>query len=428
MVAAVLVAVGIGYPLGRVRGAGALDGVWAEDGANFLHDAANKSVVDAVTTPLNGYWHLYARLLAEITTAFPVSAWAAVNGTLAALSTAGLALIVYVASSGHLRHPALRLLAAAPVVTQWASAGEVAANVATLQFPALYALFWVLLHVPARRAGMVAAPIFSGLVALSTTLVVALLPLALARAVLRRDRAGVLTLAALGLGTTVQLLGLATGRAQRGDLGEPRYEPVWILDQFAVLQVPVAYLGEIWIRGYQLLGQPLVRVNEHRALILLGWLVPLAALTLALLRRTRPGWLLAAVAALHALGIFGLQIALLGHVPGRYLVPSTLLLVTTAIALLRPWSWTSGFSWKGRNGLGAAPIVALASLLTVVSIANYRTTHIWRTPDVPGWRGQVVANREKCTADPTLPAVTFRSGPADKKAWGTFDLPCPRLR
>jgi hypothetical protein len=313
------------------------------------------------------------------------------------------------------------------VVTQWASVGEVATNVATLQFPALYALFWVLLHVPARRAGRLAAPLFAGLVALSTTLVVTLLPLALARVVVRRDRAGVFTAGALILGVGVQLLGLATGRAERGDLGEPRYEPLWIVDQFAVIQVPVAYLGEIWIRGYTLLAQPLVHVNEHRALILLGWLVPLAALALALLRHTRPAWLLAAVAAAHALGIFGLQIALLGRVPGRYLVPSMLLLVTAVVALLQPLAWNGGLSLRSPDGVGAVPIVVLATLLTVVSIANYRTTHIWRNPGVPSWSGQVTANRAKCQAEPALDKVVFRSGPRGK-VWATLKVPCARLR
>jgi hypothetical protein len=94
---------------------------FAEDGRDFLHDAATLSVFDALTTSYAGYYHLGPRLLAEITASFPVAWWAAVNAVLVALATLGLALVVYAASGPHLRHPALRLLVAAPVVAQWAA-------------------------------------------------------------------------------------------------------------------------------------------------------------------------------------------------------------------------------------------------------------------------------------------------------------------
>ncbi|BCB89120.1 hypothetical protein Psuf_064330 [Phytohabitans suffuscus] len=418
-------AFGVVYSLGRVRGpgAGAIDTVWAEDGANFLHDAANMTPYDAFTTPLNGYYHFFPRLLAEITTLLPVSAWAACNATLAALSTAGLALIVYAASGAHLRHPALRLLVAAPVVAQWAANGEIVDNVATLQFPALYALFWVLLAVQARRAGKLAAPVFALVVALSTTLAITLLPLALARAVLRRDRGGILMAVALALGVGVQLYTYLSGGAEREIVGVvPNYDPLWNLKQFAELQIPVTYLGESWIRV------PIVHTTEHRALILLAWAVLLTAVGLALWRRTRPAWLLAAVAGVHALGLFAVQVAMRGGVPGRYLLPSLLLLVTATVALLLPSTWTGATSCRGPEGFGNVPIVVLATLLTVVAVANYRHDHIWRTTSVPSWSKQVAANEALCAADPSLKAVTFRSGPASKRMWGSFAVPCSRLR
>ncbi|GAA4473330.1 hypothetical protein [Phytohabitans houttuyneae] len=423
--AAAFVGFGVVYSLGRVRGpgAGALDTVWAEDGANFLHDAANMTPWDASTTPLNGYYHFFPRLLAEITTLLPVSAWAVSNALLAAISTAGLALIVYAASGAHLRHPVLRMLVAAPVVAQWATNGEIVDNVATLQFPALYALFWVLLAVQVRRAGKVAAPVFALVVALSTTLALTLLPLAVARAVLRRDRAGVLMAVAIALGVGVQLYTYLTGGAEREIVGVvPNYDPLWNIQQFVELQVPVTFLGEAWIRA------KIVHTNEHRALILLAWAILLAAVALAVWRRTRPAWVLAAAASVHAVGIFALQIALRGAVPGRYLLPSLLLLVTATVALLRPSSWTSGPSWRGPEGFGNVPIVALATLLTVVAFANYRHDHQWRTTSVPSWSKQVTANTAVCKADPDLKAVTFRSGPASKRMWGAFAVPCSRLR
>lgn len=420
VVAAVLLAFGVVYSLGRVRGPGALDSVWAEDGANFLADAANLSVRDAFLNPINGYYLTYQRMAAEVITLFPVSLWAPVNALVAAASTAGLAFVVYAASGAHLRHPALRLVAAAPVVMQWASNGEIVEAVATLQFPALYAIFWLLLGLQVRRAGKIAAPIFTAIAALSTILTVTLIPLAIARSVLRRDITGILMTVTLVLGAGVQLLGVDTERSNVGE--SPRFEPQWILDQFANVQVPVAFLGEGWIRG------EVVHANEHKALIALAWAIPLAALVLALLRRTRAAWILAAVAAVHALGIFALQIALIGRVPGRYLLPSTLLLVTVTVALLLPRSWTAGTSWTGREGFGTVPIVALATLLTVVAIANYRLDHVYRTTGVPSWSKQVTANTALCKADPSLKAVAFRSGPPNKRMWGSFAVPCSRLR
>jgi hypothetical protein len=423
--AAAFVGFGVVYSLGRVRGpgAGALDTVWAEDGANFLHDAANMTPYAAFTTPLNGYYHFFPRLLAEITTLLPVSAWAASNALLAALSTAVLALIVYTASGAHLRHPLLRLLVAVPVFAQWASNGEIVDNVATLQFPALYALFWVLLAVQAHRLGKITAPVFALAVALSTTLALTLLPLALARAAVRRDRTGILLAVALVLGVGVQLWTYVSGAAEREIIGvKPNYDPLWNLEQFAEIQVPVTYLGEAWIRG------EFVYTIEHNALILLAWAILLASVALAVWRRTRPAWLLAVVAAVHAVGLFAVQVALRGGVPGRYLLPSLLLLITTTVALLRPRSWTGGTSWRGPDGFGTVPIVVLATVLTVVAIGNYRHDHVWRTTDVPSWTRQATANTAVCKADPALAEVTFRSGPESKRAWGTFTVPCNRLR
>jgi hypothetical protein len=98
------------------------------------------------------------------------------------------------------------------------------------------------------------------------------------------------------------------------------------------------------------------------------------------------------------------------------------------VALLRPRSWTGGTSWTGPEGFGNVPIVVLATLLAVVAIGNYRHDHLWRTTSVPSWSKQVAANTATCKADPGLKTVPFRSGPASKRAWGSFAVPCSRLR
>ena len=100
--AGVLVAAAV-YQAFRTPGPGALDSVWAEDGANFLNDAANDGTIAAISRPVNGYYLLYPRLLAEVTTLFPVSWWAVVNTLFAIATTCAMAAIVYRASAGQFR-------------------------------------------------------------------------------------------------------------------------------------------------------------------------------------------------------------------------------------------------------------------------------------------------------------------------------------
>jgi hypothetical protein len=420
-----LVLFGVAYLLGRGRPPGVLDSIYAEDGANFLSDAANRPFVEALTRSMNGYYHLYGRLLAEVTTAFPVSWWAPINTTMAVFSTLGLALLVYVASSAHLRHPYLRLLAAAPVVLQYVAHGAAVDNVATLQFPALYALFWLLLQMQVRRGWRMGAPILAGVVALSTTLAVVLIPLALARVALRRDRTGVLLAGALILGVGVQLLGLVTGDADRSGIGVIRLDPLWALIEFVRTQVPVSFLGESWILGRSAdpPGVPAdrgVHVTEHVALILLGWAIFGAGIGLALRRLTRPAWPLAIVAGGHALVIFVLQVVLIGQVPDRYLVAPMMLLVAAFVALLQPRSWT------GEYGVGPAPLVAFATLLLVVSLANYRLDS-YRTRHVPSWTTQIRDATAQCRAERDRLSVIVHSG-MFRHDFGRFEVPCHRLR
>src|SRR5687767_10461650 len=69
---AITVLVATALSLSRTRGPGALNSIWAEDGRNFLADALNLSVVDALTAPFNGYWHTGPRILAEVASRFPI--------------------------------------------------------------------------------------------------------------------------------------------------------------------------------------------------------------------------------------------------------------------------------------------------------------------------------------------------------------------
>src|SRR5690606_10384183 len=182
LLAAGAVAVGSAASLARQPGTGALDTVWAEDGQIFLAGAVGRSLPRALATPYAGYLHTGPRLIAEAAALVPAQRAALVLSGAAAVVTALLALLVYAAAAGHLPPPT-RVVAAAMVVAVPLAQGDLPNSVANLHWPALYALFWVLLWTPATLAGRVVAVGTTVLVALSDVLVVALLPLAVARLV-----------------------------------------------------------------------------------------------------------------------------------------------------------------------------------------------------------------------------------------------------
>ncbi|GIF49559.1 hypothetical protein DFJ67_4836 [Asanoa ferruginea] len=406
------------YLAWRTPGVGAWDTVWAEDGANFLNDAANRSVVDAITNTLNGYFGVYNRLVAEVVTTFPVSWWAVVNTLLAVGSTLGLAAIVYQCSAGFLPHRALRLFVAAPVVLQWVANGEAVNNNATLQFPMLYALFWILLAVPRGRFGRIGAPVAAGLIALTTTLAVVFVPLALVRAAVRRDRSGIATAATLVGAIAIQLVALASGKADRGDIGGTRLDLTWIGKSVFERLLPQSFFGERWI------AHPVAAVPNHPWLIAAALVPLLAAGVVALLRFRRspaegPSIPLAALALLHAVGLYSAELIVLGRVPNRYLVAPSMLIVVAVVALLKPRA--------GARLAGWAPLAAVGALLAVTSIANYRVDHQTRTPLTPSWSAQVDAGRSGCRADPSAFEAILLSGPRGAP-YGQVHIPCDRLR
>jgi hypothetical protein len=88
--------------------------------------------------------------------------------------------------------------------------------------------------------------------------------------------------------------------------------------------------------------------------------------------------------------------------------------------LLQPRPWT------GEYGLGPAPLVAFATLLVVVSLANYRLDS-YRTRHVPSWTTQIRDATAQCRAEPARLSVVVRSG-MYQHDFGRAEVPCHRLR
>jgi hypothetical protein len=444
--AAAAVAVGTVLGLGRTRGAGAHNTIWAEDGSILLTDAYNESTWTALTTPLNGYYITGPRLFGEVASWVPVKWAAVVLSVEAALAVALIALLVYVASGAHLRDPVLRVIVSAPVIVTPVGALFTPHHLVTLQFIALYAVFWLLLWEPARRSGRIVAVGFILLTGLSSILTLGLLPLAIFRVVVRRTRYSVALLAALVLGLLVQFGALLFGAASRSGAGitSPRPDPFWAVAEYLIYAVPYSTLGQRWLEpgitdqnGYYP-THVYVRSMEHLALSGLAWCIVLAVLAIAWRRITKPAWVLAAVAGAHSLGLFALEVMGFGYesdgyfvpettliITDRYLVPACLLLIVAVVALLRPSErfGRDPATWPAN----AWPLLMYVTLLAVVCVANYRHDNP-RSHSV-AWTGAVAAARAECAADPGRATVEAHVG---SKMWGNYwpmiVIPCDRLR
>jgi hypothetical protein len=416
------VVVGAALSLARTTGTGPLQSVWEEDARDVLTDALTLPTVEALAKPVAGYHVLVPRLLGELATLFPLSWAAAVLSVSAAIITALLAVLVYVASGPHLRHPLARLLVSAPVITAPVAenvVAEVYNRPVCLHFFALYAVFWVLLWTPATRRGRIVAVVTVGLTAFSTAIAAFMIPLALARLAVRRDRwsaamATLLVVAAV-LNTTVD--------GGRGDVAGFRLEPKWAALHYVVWAVPNSMLGFRATSDLANLPSDFHGVlNRNVHLIVLAWaLIALAVLTAMVAARrgwVRPAWGLAALAAGHSVAVLCLMIMANRVITQRYLVPAELLLFAALVALLRPARPTD---WRA----GAAALVAFGLFLAAISVHNFRFDDTNRAR-APRWTDQIAQAAARCRADPGLAYVVVRGGP--QPHWSIVLVPCVELR
>jgi hypothetical protein len=383
--------------LARQPGIGALDTVWAEDGQIFLTGAVNDSLPEALATSYAGYFHLVPRLLAELAAATPASWDALVIAVSAAAVTAVLAVLVYVASAAHLPSRIARVVAATVVLVAPLAQNDVPNSIANLHWPALYALFWVLLWAPSRWPGRAVAVATVALVVTSDILVVALLPLAIVRLAVRRDRYSAVLATVFAAGVALQLLGLLAGTSSR----ETDFNPVRAAIGYVLRAVPGALVGTRWL-GYD--------HTSARWLVLaaVAWLLVLAAVLVAWRRLTRPAWTLAAVAAFHSVALYVLPVFLSGTATERYALAPAMLLVVAMLALLPP-----GLSRSGAAGL------VFVTLLAVVCAVNLRLPNA--RADGPSWGEELDRARLECS-EPDAVAARLRLPPAGND-WHA-DLPC----
>jgi hypothetical protein len=397
--------------LSRTGGVGPLDSTWIEDAYPFLGQAIVYPWYRTIVTPLNGYLNVGPRVVAEFAALFGLGWAPAVMSICAAALIAACAMVAYVGSRAYLPSPWYRLLVAVPVVVVPLGQTQMQNDMATLQFPALYAMFWLLLWRPAGRVGALFAAAFAADITLSSILPVVFLPLAVARLVAVRDRATRAVVGAYAGGLAVQFGAEATGLASRAGIGTPRWDPVWAGWEYLRTLVPGAVFGTRWT-----VADP-HRPTASPALTLAAWLVVAGIVAVAAFGVTRPAWRLAALALAHSVVLWSVEVMAMGSLQPRYFVPPALLLYAAFAALLRPHSTDPAKRFRFDS---VGPAVAWAMLLAVVCVAGLRVHNL--RGEGPAWHDVLATATRYCGVDPARRSYPFRA------QWWGINIPCRLVR
>jgi hypothetical protein len=361
----------------------------------------------------------------------------------AAAEYALFGLIVYIASGPYLRNPWLRLLVAAPACVVPLGYTQVNNDLATVQFVALYGLFWLLLWRPVTRAGQACAPIIMLGATLTSILPVLFAPLVAARLIADRSKTAIAVAVCWAAGLvaqwTVQVRGLSN---RKGGLFT---SPLWILGNYVTRAVPRAIFGEKALGGpgtnYRGSPVPLSIPDPavHAALIWGACAIVVAVVVIALARLTAPHWPLAITALLFSVVLFvGEIVDNYPVVHPRYVIAPALLLYTAIVVMLRPRGATASApagqadgTPTGDTAVTAAPtgsslrsvaawtpVTVFALLLAIVVGFNFRVVNT--RSESPPWTAVVAAARQTC----------MKPGTADYEyshLWWTVRIPCSRV-
>jgi hypothetical protein len=403
--------------LARTGGPGALNSIWIEDAGNFLNDALHKSVLTTLTTQMNGYYDVVPRAITAIAVAAGgVKSAPAIMSAAAALQYAGYALLAFVASGPHLRSVPLRLLVAVPAVVIPLGYTQVNNDLATVQFIALYGVFWLLIWRPAGLAAKITAAVVMLGITLTSILPLLFAPLVAARLIADRSRAAISLAACWALGIIVQWSVQLRGLSNRPDNWYT--SPIWALKNYVTRAVPRAIFGERALGGpgTNAEGRPvplhITSQAAHDLLIVGAWLVVAVVIVVALARLTGPHWPLAITAGAFSVIVFlGEIVNNLPVVQPRYVIAPALLLYLAIVAMLRPKP----------GAIGWLPAGAFAAVLLVAVTVNYRVTGNGRAQS-PGWTSVVGHAQQECVAHPNLTTVPYQH------AWWQVFIPCDRLK
>lgn len=407
------VALGAVLLLLRQRGAGALDTVWAEDGAIFLQQALSQPGIGAWLQSYGGYLHLAPRILAGAAAGLPLSWAATFLAATAALCAAAVAVVAYHASGEHIPGRGVRFVLALAVLLVPPAGLEVANAAANLHWYLLYAAAWVSLWTPARRTGIAAGTGTLFLTAASDPFAGLVAPIVGLR--LLRDRRAVdwAFAAALAAGLVLQAAVILQSAGSRPL--DPLESPVDLMRWYGFHVLEPAVFG---VALREAANAALGEAGAGSLALLL-----LAPLLLPALRAAREQpFVPATLIALH-LGFYVAPVAVAGFSSSRYTI-------TPILVLYAVIAWGVARSPASL----ARPVGSLAvALLATLAILDFAPPNARAAG--PRWSAELARETVRCRASPGDRAVLSipplpADDPADPGRPGRLwrvEMPCERL-
>lgn len=151
--------------------------IWAEDGRDFLAEAAQNGPLGALLIPYAGYMHLIPRSIAGVVSLMPIDSWAQGMSAVTCLVTGLIALVVYLTTARLPIAPWARLLLASVTVLTPTLVAEVLGDAANMYTFALWCGVWLFLWRPTRWASAVVGGVIALLITGTAIQIVALVPL-----------------------------------------------------------------------------------------------------------------------------------------------------------------------------------------------------------------------------------------------------------
>jgi hypothetical protein len=407
---------GTALHLGRQRGVGAWESLWAEDGSVFFTDA-HRDFDGTFFTQNGGYIHVVPRIIAGAAVLLPVDWAAAVFAVAGSAVVALVAVFVYFASREAIGSSGARLGLSTAVLLLPVAGAELYANALNLHFYLLFACFWALIWQSETRAAMAARSAVVLSATLSDPVAALLLPLAIVAPIARRSVRALAVSGAFFGGLIVQVILMRGGESPErnwafrlSDLPD-----IFSLRVTGGLLVGDRFLDDLWL-AYG-------RTFSYAALLAVSLVV-----VYLLLRSSRP----ATAFALIALGYAGLFfcVQLVGRGTGgmdpepgsfnlngaRYVLLPFLLTLAAVLALLDNPRLRSGRTRLVEKGM-------LLWLVAVIAV-NYPLGPNTRS-EGPRWNDELTKARQGCLNGETRIARILVA-PSPPEVWFAR-LPCSKL-
>jgi hypothetical protein len=410
-----LLALAVLLQLARIGFSASLNSLWAEDGQVFLQGALTNSV-KVVGSEYAGYLVVFERLVAELASALPLRDAPVVFSGMAALFAGFSGLAVWHGSAGHITNPYLRATLAIVTVLVPVGGLETIDAASYASWYMLFASFWLLVWRPRTDLGAVLAALFIALTALSNPEIWFLLPLAVLRTVVVRDRRDAIPVAGFWIASALQAVAVLRSSYEG-------VEALWTHDIWTVVMQRVV---DGSVLGLRIGGV----AWEHLGWVLL-WFLLVALLVGLAIGLCRGGWrprALAVVALptgliMFVFSIYQRAVATPMVWPrtqwfadaGRYSVFPVLLIISVSFAIL------SDLEGDGRRRF-CSRASAAAIVIVLVSTAGSFWARELQARGIPPWKAGVDHAAAVCTAQKGSAAAIPTSPPGF-----SLYLPCSTI-